>query len=269
MTTAASRPALSWSARLLIALVLILAGAAAAVWALGHDRPAARFLGIVPAEVRPAQAVQSTALPQQSSAQPLANPDAAKVQMLEARIAQLENATRHMEGSAGRSDALVVTFAARRALERGVALGYLENLLVERFGQQHQRAVSTVITSARQPIRLNDLVDEYQMLGPELRSGGAQDGWWSNFRRELGSLVEVHSAGQPSTNPDARYNRALRQLSAGNVDAALTETMRMPGASRAQPWIARARRYIAAERALDELESAALLSRPSQAAPLP
>jgi len=40
-------------------------------------------------------------------------------------------------GSAGRADALVIAFAARRAVDRGVALGYLENLLVQRFGQQH------------------------------------------------------------------------------------------------------------------------------------
>jgi hypothetical protein len=35
--------------------------------------------------------------------------------------------------------------------------------------------------------------------------------------------------------------------------------MRLPGASRAGDWTAKARRYIAAHRALDEIESAALL----------
>ena len=41
---------------MLIGLVLILAGAAAAVWALAHYQPAARFLGIVPAAPAPADA---------------------------------------------------------------------------------------------------------------------------------------------------------------------------------------------------------------------
>ncbi|HEX8840986.1 MAG TPA: hypothetical protein VF757_01680, partial [Sphingomicrobium sp.] len=39
---------MSWSARLLVGLVLILAGAAAATWGLAHYQPAARFLGVTP-----------------------------------------------------------------------------------------------------------------------------------------------------------------------------------------------------------------------------
>jgi hypothetical protein len=35
--------------------------------------------------------------------------------------------------------------------------------------------------------------------------------------------------------------------------------MRLPGASRAGDWTSKARRYVAAHRALDEIESAALL----------
>jgi hypothetical protein len=82
-------------------------------------------------------------------------------------------------------------------------------------------------------------------------------------KRELGSLVEVHRAERPAANPEARYNRALQQLSSGDVDQALAETMRLPGASRAGDWIDKARRYVAAQRALDEIETAALLTRPN------
>ena len=64
----------------------------------------------------------------------------------------------------------------------------------------------------------------------------------------------------PSVKPDARYRRALTRLESGDVDSALAETMRLPGASRAGAWVARARRYIAAHRALDEIESSALLA---------
>ena len=69
----------------------------------------------------------------------------------------------------------------------------------------------------------------------------------------------MHRADAPSPSADARYNRALQRLSAGEVDQALTETMRLPGASRAEAWIAKTRRYIATHRSLDEIESAALL----------
>ena len=53
---------------------------------------------------------------------------------------------------------------------------------------------------------------------------------------------------------------ALLKLSAGEVDQALAQTMRLPGAANAGPWVSRARRYIAVHRALDEIESAALLT---------
>ena len=46
----------------------------------------------------------------------------------------------------------------------------------------------------------------------------------------------------------------------GRVDAALAETMRLPGAASAGDWVIDARRYILAHRALDEVESAALLA---------
>ena len=258
-----TRSGMGWGARLLVALVLLLAGAAAAAWGLAHYQPAARFLGIAP----PPQPVLltpkpiATALPASPAATtPPSSTDDARIAALESRVDALQNATQRAEGFAGRADALVVAFAARRAIDRGVALGYLEPLLVDRFGGQHRAAVATIITASRQPVKLNDLISEYQSLGPELRSGGPQDNWWTNFKRELGSLVEVHRAEQPATNPEARYNRALQQLSGGDVDQALAETMRLPGAPRASDWTDKARRYIGAHRALDEIESAALLT---------
>jgi len=254
---------MSWTARLLIGLVLIILGAAAATWGLAHYRPAARFLGVVgpapQAVLTPRPVVMNPALPQQAQAGTSDPEDAAKIAALEQRVARVENATQRAEGFAGRADALVVAFAARRAIDRGVALGYLEPLLVDRFGAQHQQAVATIVTASHQPVRLNDLIAEYDTLGPELRRGGPKDGWWANFRRELGSLIEIHRASRPATNPDARYNRAMQRLTAGEVDQALSETMRLPGAGRASNWVGKARRYILVHRALDEIESAALL----------
>lgn len=262
---ASTRTGMGWGARLLIALVLIVAGAAAATWALAHYQPAARFLGVVPA----GQVAQPPAKPMLVVRQAPAAPPAAseaedqRIGQLESRLGRVENATARAEGSAGRADALVVAFAARRAIDRGVALGYLEGLLVDRFGTQHQAAVSTIITGSHDPVRLDDLIAEYESLGPELRRGGPQDSWWSSFRRELGSLVDVHPADRPSANPDVRYMRAQQHLASGDVDRALAETMRLPGASRAGDWIAKARRYVAVHRALDEVESAALLPPPN------
>ncbi len=262
MTATTSRHSLSWSARLLIGLVLILAGAAIAVWGLGQYPPAARFLGIAAptAPAAPQQLVPPPAVNMAQVTEAKADlAEAGRVAELEARLKRLENATAQVRGSAGRADALVVAFATRRAIDRGVALGYLETLLIERFGEQHRRAVATIITASHRPVRLADLTSEYETLGPALRSGGPQENWWDGFRRSLGSLVEIHRAERPAVNAEARYNRAVERLSSGDVDQALAETMRMPGASRAGPWIDKARRYIAVHRALDEIESGALL----------
>jgi hypothetical protein len=260
-----TRNGMGWGARMLVALVLILLGAAAAIWGLGHYPPAARMLGIS----QPAQPATLVTKPMVTNPPPAPEAGAptasgnARLAALEQRLSNVENATERAEGFAGRADALVVAFAARRAIDRGVALGYLENLLTDRFGPQHQAAVATIITASHQPVRLEDLTSEYEALGPELRRGGPQDNWWTNFKRELGSLVEVHRAERPAVNAEARYYRALRRLSSGDVDQALAETMRLPGAARASDWIAKARRYVAAHRALDEIESAALLAGPN------
>ena len=259
MTAPASRSRMNWSARLLIGLVLILAGAAAATWMLARYDRAAHVLGVAPA---PPPLIRG---PQRLAAAPElattgSDATAARFAGLEARIARVETAARRAEGSAGRTDALVVAFAARRAIDRGVSLGYLETLLVDRFGARHPRAVATIVTASRTPVRLDELIADYETLGPELRGGGPQDSWWSSFQRELGSLVDIRRADVPSAKPDARYRRALSRLEAGDVDSALAETMRLPGASRAGPWAAKARRYVAAHRALDEIESSALLA---------
>jgi len=256
---------MGWGSRLLVGLVLLLIGAAAATWGLAHYQPAARVLGVT----SPAQAPQTpkpvavTGAPQEAAAQA---PEDPRIANLESRLAQVENATQRAEGSAGRADALVIAFAARRAIDRGVALGYLESLLVNRFGQDHQKAVATIITSSHQPVRLDTLVTDYEALGPALRRGGAQDSWWNGFKREFGSLIQVHRADRPSPSADARYNRALQRLSVGEVDQALAETMRLPGASNANDWVTKARHYIAVHRALDEIESGALLTGPPPAA---
>jgi len=264
MSTGTSRTGMSWSARLLIAIVLIVAGAAAATWGLANYQSAARLLGVAPTQARvdpePQHLVGADPQPADATAPLSSRGDEPRILALEARLAQVENATQRAAGSAGRADALVVAFAARRAIDRGVALGYLENALVDRFGAQHQAAVATIVTGSHEPVRLTDLVAEYQTLGPDLRRGGPQDSWWTNFQRELGSLVEVHRADKPSASADARYNQALQRLSSGEVDQALAQTMRLPGAANAGPWVAKARRYILIHRALDEIESAALLT---------
>ena len=266
MTTSGTRSGMGWGAKIAIALALILVGAAAATWGLARSHDAARLLGVAPMPgPQPARAVPrvpNSPAPAANAAPSIPESEAdasSRIAQLEQRLARVENASHRAAGSAGRADSLLIAVASRRAIDRGVALGFLEPLLVDRFGATHQRAVATIVTGSRRPVRLDELIAGYDALGPELRRGASSDGWWSGVKRELGSIVTVHSAKRPIPTPDVRFDRASRRLQAGDVEVALTETMRMPGASAAQAWIADARRYIAVRRALDEIEAAALM----------
>ena len=255
---------MSLSAILLMALLLLLAGAALSAWALARNPDAARFLGVgrpAPMALASAQPVPA-AVPIPVPALAAPSPDAAaRVAALEARLARVENATARAEGSAGRADALLVAFAARRAIDRGVSLGYLEPLLAERFGPTHPQAVATIVTAARQPVRLDQLNAEFALLAPRLKAAPPGTGLWQNIRRELGGLVAIRRADQPSQRAVPTYDRAAARLNAGQVDQALAEARRLPGIEAAPAVGAGARRHIAAHRALDQLEGAALLAR--------
>ena len=262
------RDGMGWGARFLIALVLILAGAAAATWGLAHYQPAAKLFGVSssapPAPQQPKLFIQQ--VPQQQAANPAtANPAIAEqVGQLQARLQRVESESQEVRGTAGRADALLIAFAARRAIERGVGLGYLEPLLLDRFGADHSQAVATIVTGSRTPIRLTNLIAQYQDLEPALVGPPPNEGVWTGIKRGFSSLVTVHRSDRPSTEPKARYDRAVSYLMAGDVDSALAETMRLPGAARASQWINSARRYIAVHRALDEIESAAIIGSSRQ-----
>ena len=268
MTVGPARQGMTWTARFAWGLLLLLAGGALATWGLSRWEGGARFFGVAPRQ--PVQIVRQPSPPAPAAAPvivPLSAVDATRIATVESRLAAIESQAEAAAGSAGRADAMLVAFAARRAIDRGVALGYLEPLLVQRFGPQHQAAVATIVTASRDPVRLDALIADYRSLGPSLRGGGPEEGWWDGFRRELGSIMSFHRSDTPSPQPQARYDRALARLEAGEVDAALAETMRLPGAANAAQWVGRARRYIAAHRALDEIESAALLGNPTTGSP--
>lgn len=253
MSNGATRHARGWTATLAWVLLLLLAGAVLAIWGLSRSDAAARFLGIAPPTSAP---VAVRTVPEAAQA---AIPDA-RVSELENRLRAVETTSRRAAGSVGRADALLVAFASRRAIDRGVPLGYLETLLADRFGQQNPRAVAAIITASRDPVTLDQLVADYEALAPALQRGPPDESLWQGFKREMASLIAVRPATTPSGKPRARYDRALAQLHNGQVDAALAETMRLPGAARAEDWVANARRYVIAHRALDEVESSALLA---------
>lgn len=263
-----------WGTRILLAILLIVAGAAAATWVLARWEGAARVVGVVEPEPARPIAAEPRALAVEErrpvDRQNELNPAIARqIGELQARLQRVETETEEAHGSKVRADALLIAFSARRAIDRGVTLGYLEPLLIDRFGTTHPEAVATIVTTSRAPIRLTDLIARYQELEPQLVGPPPDEALTTKIKRGLSSLVSIRRSDRPSTKPKARFDRALSQLMAGEVDSALAETMRLPGAPRAQDWIRDARRYVAAHRAVDRIEAAALVGAPQQAPAAP
>lgn len=259
----------SWLGILLLPLIAFLLGLAAMAWLLTRWDQGARYLGIVqpPAAAQPAPAPVVQPLPTPAPVVPQAADPALqqRLESLEQRFGQIENLSATAVGNADRTEGLLVALATRRALDRGVPLGYIEGLLRRRFGQSEPQAVGTIIAAARQPVTLEELQEGLAETAPSLTGGNDAQSWWTAVRTELGGLVTIRKAGSPSTQPQERVARATRRLESGQVDVALAEILRLPARDRAAAWIVEARRYVAARRALDTIETNALLESQAQA----
>lgn len=197
---------------------------------------------------------------------------AGRIAELEVRLANTATAAQTASGDANRAEGLLIAFAARRALDRGLGLGYIEGQLRERFGPTQPQAVATIIAASRNPVTLEDLREGILAITPQLKTGNTTDGWWASLRREVSDLIVVRRDDTSSPRADDRLMRARRMLDAGQVTGALAEVARLPGAEAGDRWIAAAKRYTDARRALDAIETAAILGQgrdPVAAAPAP
>lgn len=184
---------------------------------------------------------------------------ARRVEELEDRIDGITVRASSAVGNADRAEGMLVAFAARRALDRGVALGYIEGLLRERFGNSAPESVARIIAASQQPVTLDGLQSRLNELSPALAGRRVDESWWDSVRRELSNVFVLRQEGTPSPAPRDRLQRARDKLAVGQVDTALAEVLRLPGRQEAEAWIADARRYIAARNALDRIETIALM----------
>lgn len=176
----------------------------------------------------------------------------------EQRLARLDLQAEAAAGNAARAEGLLIAFATRRALDRGAELGYLADQLRLRFGDALPNAVRTVIATSRNPITLDQLVARLEGLAPDLAQGTSEPSF-GKLWDELGSLFIIRREDAPSPQPQKRLERARFFLESGRVEAAIEEVRNLPGAENAQNWITDAERYAAAQRALELIETSAVL----------
>ncbi len=184
----------------------------------------------------------------------------ARIAAMEQRLSQIDLRTEAASGNSARSEGLLVAFAARRALDRGAPLGLLEDQLRLRFADAQPNAVNTIITAARKPVTLDQLVARLESLAPSLSATpAAQLGTWDKVKHELSNLFVIRHDSTPSPAPANRLDRARLSLGAGRIEEAVAEVQKLPGAGDAESWIADARSYAASRAALDLIETTALL----------
>ena len=265
---------------LIIALLAFVIGAVAVTWAFTQWEPARRLIApkITTTTATPLTTATTPAPVATLTSQPAAplTPEAvavteSRVSGLEARLAQIDAQAANASNNAARAEGLLIAFAVRRAIDRGVGLGYLEGQLRERFAETQPRAVAAIISAAQAPVTVEMLSQQLEVLTPALAGGGPDESWGSAIQRTMGSLFIVRKATSPSPAPDDRVARAQLALDGGQVDTALAEVARLPARAAATDWMATARRYIEAHRALDILEAAALTAphTPSPVSPTP
>ena len=271
-------PPRRWGRRLLWGLVLLLlisGGLLLAAWqGPVLQRQIAATIGLQPAKpAPPARTVASTATPapppifagQTLQSPATASSEAAAAAMderlseLEKRLTRIDMQSQAASGNAARAEGLLIAYAARRTLDRGAPLGYLEDQLRLRFADAQPNAVETLIAAAHSPVTLDSLYAQLDALGPRLTGAPAGEDSWGRVKRELAGLLVIRHQSGASVRAEDRVAQAKLLLTAGKTSEAVAEVERLPGAGAAQPWIAAARRYDAIQRALDLVETTAML----------
>lgn len=264
-TTAQARRGSPVRTMLAVVLLAFVLGGAATWYVFGKGpvdlSDIARFRTTEPAVATgPTPAPAPAALPSTGMALALADGGLdQRVAAMEQRLARLDLQAQAAAGNAGRAEGLLIVFASRRALDRGAPLGYLEDQLRLRFMEAQPGAVRTIVAAGRDPLTMDQLLGRLDTLAPQLAAAPSDDGFFDRMSRELGQIFVVRREGTPSPAPEKRLERARMFLESGRPDAAAAEVRLLPNAAVAADWLSDAERFAEAQRALDVLETTAIL----------
>lgn len=171
---------------------------------------------------------------------------AAKV---DATAERADEALTNANAGVERAQTLLLVATVRRALDSGARLGALEPALRTAFPDQ-AAAVDAVAAAGARPVTLAKLRADFARLQPAPAASG--QGWWETFRQNAGTLIEIRRTDAPASPAPAARPLAAQRLAAGDVAGAVAAL----GAAANPVWLADARRYIAAQRGLAQLEAA-------------
>lgn len=178
---------------------------------------------------------------------------------LEQRLSRIDLQATAASGNAARAEGLLIAFAARRMIDKGEPLGFLEEQLRVRFADAQPNAVATIIAASERPITLDQLIGQLQAMAPELAEARSEGGGWERLKREVSNLFVIRHGDDPSPSADARLDRAMLHAREGKLDQAIAEVRRLSSDANAANWVSAARRYQLVHQALDLIETTALI----------
>ena len=262
-------PQRSRSVTLFVAIIAFILGAALVAWAATSGY----LSGILPSPDPMESASVSVDADDEDAlvdAEATGAPDAAaqlasigtvegRLALLEERLSRIDFEASAASGNAARAEGLLVALAARRLIARGEPLGFVADQLRLRFMDAQPRSVETVLAFSRKPVTLDELTARLEALSPDLTETDNTQSLWARARHEIASMFTVRSDSPELMAPASRIDRAKVMLTAGRIDNAVGEVERLPGAEAADTWIADARRYQDVQKALDLIETTAML----------
>jgi hypothetical protein len=194
------------------------------------------------------------------------------------RIAALEARASDKARSADRQAALLLALLQMREgvetaepfavpYDAFVTLAQGRPLLVAAAQPLAPLAKSGVASRAALARDLSRLADRIATARP---AAPAND-WRARVLEQLRGLVTVRRLDSQQTSPEAAVDRAETDLARGDLAAAVTALQALSGApaAAARPWLAAARRRLAAETALSRLQRILAVRTSQQAAPAP
>jgi hypothetical protein len=201
-------------------------------------------------------------------AEPAITPAAAAVAISAAPVPLPPSGPAAAFENANRAEGLMIAAAVRRAIAQGQSLGYLETALRQHFGATQPSAVALIISNAKKPVTREALRKELETQTPSLLGYGPDSHWADRFRLTFSDLVVIRDANQPSSFGSAKIDRARRYVDAGQYEKAIEEVRSLPGADAATTWINSATQFAQTEKAINLLETAAIMVPPTPVAPV-
>lgn len=247
----------------IFALICFAVGIAVMGWLLSEWTPARNLLlGKVEVTERAAPAAPVPPPPGPPPPRdPVATPEE-HIAEIEQKLAIIDQQADSASNDAARAERMMIAFAARRAIDRGSPLGYLEGALMRQFGPSDPAAVSTIIKAGRAPVTLEQLEEGLEASRDAALNSGAKNGWMDRVWNDVSGLAVIRRKGEDGLTTEQRFDRARRALERDRVELAVREVEAAPSRDKAEKWLESARRYVLARRALDRLEAITLSVAP-------